>query len=122
MFRKSFFRTPGMEYVFVFVIGMLLSLFPAIALFIFLGAYGFFLSFCFLILLTLLGCIFGIYRNLYVGEAKEKDLEIARRITVWVCIIISIFCLAALILAYSGYFDTFFDTLDNFTKGKPQLL
>ena len=119
MFGKPLFMSPGMEYVFVFVIGMLLSLFPAIALFIMLGAYGFFLSFCFLILLTLLGCSFGIYRNLYIGEAKEKDLEIARRITVWICLIIAIFCFSALVLAATGYFDTFFDSLDAYMNGKP---
>lgn len=118
MLGKSSFTTPGMEYIFIFVIGMLLSIFPALVLFIFLGAYSFFLSFCFLILLTLLGCGFGIWRNLSLGEAKERDLEIARRIAVWFCVVIAVFCIAALVLAASGYFNTFFDLLDSYMKTK----
>jgi len=118
MFGRTFFNTPGMEYVFVFMIGMLLSLFPALAIFILLGVHGFLLSFCFLALLTLIGCGFGICRNLYIGEAKERDLEIARRVTVWVCVIIAVFCIAGLLLAASGYFDTFFDALDALARPK----
>jgi hypothetical protein len=116
MVTKSFFKTPGMEYIILIMIGMLLSLFPAIALFVALGVYGFFSSFCFLIFLTLIGCGFGVFRNLDFGEAGERDLEIARRITVWVCVIIAFFCLIALILAGAGYFDTFFDLLDGYSK------
>jgi len=110
---KNKFSTPGLEYIFIFAIGMLLSLFPAITLFIFLGADGFFMSFCFLLMLTLMGCIFGIFRNLSVGEAGDKDLEIARRTTIIICIIVAFFCLTVLILALWGYFDTFFDLLDS---------
>jgi len=112
--QKNIFGTPGMDYLVLIMLGMLLSLFPAIGLFVALGVYGFFSSFCFLILLTLAGCGFGIYHNLHVGEAGEKDLEIARRITVWFCVIIAFFCLTALILALTGYFDTFFETLDGY--------